>query len=448
MAGALSTLGLGSQGVLTNDIIDQLKGADTASIIKPIENKISTNSLKQTALSDIKKLITSLNDQVVALSEPSLYNSKTSSLSGSSVKINAGSKAIEQSFDIDVKNLATRDIQESSTGFGYEEALVGKQTLSINIADNDYVIEISVTDNLKDLTQKIKEQTGGKVEASILNIGGDDPYKLIIKSADTGSNQAITVTSSEDDGLSFNRVGNELPKDAVVEIDGIEVTRSSNHIDDLVSGVEIDLQAEGKTTVKVENNSEKLEEEMEKFASSYNDIVNKITEVTKFDKEKKTAGIFQGTSEIRSITTQLNNVLATAVSDNGKTIADFGLELKRGGTISFNKSDFQKMIKEDPSVVENFFRGTDGANGLFNKFESKIFDLSTSSSGTMKLLKTNLKDTATFLLEEQTKAQTRLDDRYKIMQKKFAAYDGIIGRLSNQAETLSSLIEADLAQKN
>ncbi len=54
MAGALSTLGLGSQGVLTNDIIDQLKEADTSSIIKPIENKIELSTTKQSTLSDIK----------------------------------------------------------------------------------------------------------------------------------------------------------------------------------------------------------------------------------------------------------------------------------------------------------------------------------------------------------------------------------------------------------
>ncbi len=72
MAGALSTLGLGSQGVLTRDIIDQLKASDESSIIKPIEKKIELSNAKQSTLSDIRKLITDLNTQVISLSDPEL----------------------------------------------------------------------------------------------------------------------------------------------------------------------------------------------------------------------------------------------------------------------------------------------------------------------------------------------------------------------------------------
>ena len=45
MAGALSTLGLGSQGVLTNDIIDQLKEADTSSIINLLKTRLNSQRL-------------------------------------------------------------------------------------------------------------------------------------------------------------------------------------------------------------------------------------------------------------------------------------------------------------------------------------------------------------------------------------------------------------------
>ncbi len=442
MAGVLSTLGLGSQGVLTNDIIDQLKEVDSSSIIKPIETKIELANTKQTVLSDIKKLMTTLNDQVVALNEPSLYNSKSSTLNGSTVKIDTNSKAVEQNFDIDVKHLATREIRESDSGFAYADALAGEQSLTINIDGKDFNIDVTVTDSLTTLAEKINEQTDGKVQASVLKTTGNDPYKLILKSTDTGSDQAITVISDDPSGLSFSRVG-DAPVDAEVEIDGITVTRSSNSIEDLVEGVTIDLQSVGKTSVKIENENEKLIEEMEKFVTAYNDITNKLTEVTKFDKENKTAGIFQGSSEIRMITTTLNNILSTTLSSDGKSIADFGIDVERGGTINFDKSKFEEILKESPSKVEVFLRGTDGENGLFNIFESKIFDLSTSSSGSMKILKSNLETNLKYFLEDQTKAQTRLDDKYAIMQKRFAAYDGIIGQLTQQSNALEALIDAE-----
>ncbi len=450
MAGALSTLGLGSQGVLTNDIIDQLKEADTSAIIKPIERKIDLSNSKQTELSEIKKLVTELNDQIVALSEPELYQNKTSSLTGDSITVDATSSAKAQNFDINVKSLATRDIQESQ-GFGNDDALVGEQTLTFTIDGKDYNVEVKSYDGLKTVAEKIKTATDGKIEASVLNTGEEtDPYKLILKSADTGVDSAITVksTGAEDPDvpLSINRIPDrEAPKDAVIEIDGIEVKRSSNTVDDLVDGVTLNLQAEGITSVKVESDHEKLVEEMAAFAEKYNAAIERLSAVTKYNSETKSAGVFQGTSEIRNITSDLNNIISRTITSDGQTIAAFGLEPQRGGTLKFDETSFKEMLTTDASKVEDFFRGTDGENGLFNKFEDTLFDIKTSSTGALKSLNNNIENNLKALIEEQTKAQTRLDDKYAIMSKRFAAFDGVIARLSSQSDSIQSMIDAQYA---
>ncbi len=448
MAGALSTLGLGSQGVLTNDIIDQLKESDSTAIIKPIERRISTENQRQTTLAEIKTLVTDLKDQIVSLSEPDLYKNKKSTLTGDTISVDTTASANKQSFDIDVKSLATRDIQESALGFAYDEALVEPQTLTFNIDGKDYEISVSITDSLKSLTEKINDQTDGKLEASILNVGGADPYKLILKSTDTGTSNKITVTSSETDpakSLAFNRIGNE-PQDAEIEFDGVTVFRASNSIDDLVDGVTLNLQSVGKTSVKIEADNEKLVEQMSAFADKYNLVIEKLASVTKYDEESKSAGVFQGASEIRSITSSLNSILGQTISADGKTIADFGLEPQRGGTVKFDSDKLKETLETDATKVEDFFRGTDGNNGLFNKFEDAIFDILTSSSGTMKSLDKNIIENLKSLEAEQTKAQKRLDDKYAIMTKRFAAFDGVISRLSSQSTTLQSLIDAQFAK--
>ncbi len=445
MSGALSTLGLGSQGVLTRDIIDQLKEADESSIIKPIERKIDLSTAKRTTLSEIKKLVTELNDQVVSLSEPELYQKKSSKLSGSSISVDTSIGAKEQSFTLDVKQLATRDIQESTTGYAYEDALIDPQTLSFNIDGSDFTVEVGITDSLKTLAQKISEKSDGKIEASILNVGGSDGFKLILKANDTGADSAITVTSTLG-GSPFARVG-DAPKDAKVVLDGVTITRESNSFDDLIEGVTLNLESEGETTVKIEQNSEKLVEQMKAFAEKYNAVIDKLAAVTKYDAENKSAGVFQGSSEIRGITSSINNIIGRTISDDGKTIADFGFEIRRGGTISFKEDDFKQILKENPSKIEDFFRGTDGENGLFNKFEDALFDINTKKSGAIKSLDKSLEDRLKALGVEQIKAQTRLDDRYEIMSKRFAAYDGVIGRLSSQADSISSMIEAQYAKQ-
>ncbi len=446
MAGTLSSLGIGSDGALSYSVIDQLKEADTSAIIKPIENKIELNQLKQEKLEELKKLVRGLNTEVVTMSNPDIYQAKEASLSGSSVAVEAGAKAKPGNYTIEVTSLATNDIKQSQNGYAYEDALMGKGTMTLKIGEGDsakeFTIDVSATDSIKDVVKKINEETDGKIEASLLNIGGTDPYHLVLKSAETGAKNSITITGDYD----FDQVG-EGAKDASFRFDGIEITRSDNTIEDVVEGLSIKLNDTGKTTITVKQDNSKLLDGMEKFVEQYNKLMQTFTESMKFDKTSQEAGLFQGNSSIRSAATMLKDALLLTKDKNGKTVESFGLELQRDGTISLDKTKLEKALEEDPKTVENFFRGTDGRDGAFNRLENTIFNINTSSNGVLKSLTKNLDADATRLEELQKTSQKRLDDRYSIMAKKFAAYDAVIARLNSQGDTLKAMIDAELAQK-
>ncbi len=440
--GALSSLGIGSDGALSYDVIDQLKKADTDAIIKPIENKIELNQQKQEKLNELKKLVTSLNTEVVTMSDPAIYQAKTTSLSGSSVSITADANAIPGTHTLNVSTLATSDIKQSQTGYGYEDALMGEGTMHLEIDGNTYDISVSATDSIKEVTKKINTETNGKIEASLLNTGGSDPWHLVLKSANTGAQNNISVTGDYD----FDQVG-EGAKDASFTYDGIQITRATNDIDDLTDGLTIKLEHTGETSITIKQDNSKLLEGMEKFVDSYNKLVKSFTESTKFDKTSKEAGIFQGNASIRTAATALKDALLLTTSTSGKTINSYGLEVQRDGTIVLDKNKLETELKENPKGVEDFFRGTDGRNGAFNRLENTIFNIKTSSNGILKSLGKNLDEDATRLQQLQKASQKRLDDRYDIMAKKFAAYDSVIARLNSQGDSLKAMIDAELAQK-
>lgn len=446
-AGTLSTLGIGSKGALSYDIIDQLKEADTKSIIKPIENKIELNTRKQEKLDELTKLVSSLNTEVVAMSDPNIYRAKETSTAGDSVSVETTAKAKSGTYTLEVTSLATHDIKQSASGYAYDEALPGAGTMTLDIGSGDdaqsFTIDISSTDSIKDVVKKINENTDGKIEASLINVGGTDPWHIVLKSAETGASNNITVSGD----FNFDQVGAGA-KDAVFNFDGIDITRPGNKVDDLVDGMTFTLEKEGKTSITVKQDTTQLVDGMEKFVESYNKLVQDFSESTKFNKDENTAGLFQGNSAIRSAATMIKDALILTHSPSGKTMGAFGLELQRDGTINFNKSDFEAKLKEDPQSVEDFFRGTDGRNGAFNRLESTIFDIKTSSSGVLKSLAKNLDDDATRLQDQQKAAQKRLDDRYSIMARKFASYDSVIAKLNSQGDTLTAMIDAELAAKN
>jgi len=132
---------------------------------------------------------------------------------------------------------------------------------------------------------------------------------------------------------------------------------------------------------------------------------------------------------------------------NGKTIADFGFETNRDGTLSLDSSKLKESLSKDSNEIKNFFLGDIDNKGAFRLLNDSLFNIGTKSSGVLKSLQSNIDDRQKSLIESQERAQKRLDDRYDIMIKKFAAYDGIMGKLDSQAQALTSMIDASKAKK-
>jgi flagellar hook-associated protein 2 len=441
MAGALSTLGLGSQGVLTNDLLDKLKDADKAATITPIENNQKSLQLQQAGLTGLKDAISDLSDLATSLSDLSLYQSKNSTVTGDSISIEASSSAKTQEFNINVLSLATRDIQQS-TGFASKTDTLSAGNMHLEIDGSSYDITIEDTDTLESLADKISEATEGKISASILNVGGDNPYTMVLKSTETGASNNITTSGD----ISFNRIGTGA-QDASLEIDGIAVTSATNEINSLVDGTTITLSKTGESSVKISQDSEKIVEKMNEFVTKYNELIDSIKTMTNYNPDTKVAGVFSGSSEIRGMLGPLNDIFFTAINDSGKMIEDFGLSADRSGKLTLDEDKFKENLEDDAQSVQNFFVGEGANEGIFRKLDGQLFDIGTSSDGILKTLKTNFDAKSKSLSESLEKAQERLDNKYEIMQKRFASFDAVIGRLSNESATLSSLIDSQNAKK-
>jgi flagellar hook-associated protein 2 len=436
MAGALSTLGLGSQGVLTNDLLDQLKEADKTATITPIENKQKSLKLQQAGLTGLKDAISDLSDLATSLSDLSLYQSKSSNVTGDSVTIEASASAKTQEFDLNVLSLATRDIQQS-TGFASKTDTLSAGSMHLEIDGSSYDVTIEDTDTLESLAEKISDATEGKISASILNVGGDTPYTMVLKSTETGASNNITTSGD----ISFTRIGSGA-QDASLEIDGIAVTSATNEISNLVDATTITLTKTGESHISITQDSEKIVEKMQEFVTKYNELIDSVKTMTNYDPDTKVAGVFSGSSEIRGMMAPLNDIFFTAINDSGKMIEDFGLSADRSGKLTLDKDKFTKSLEDDSQSVQNFFVGEGTDEGIFRQMNGELFEIGTSSDGILKTLKANYDEKSKSLIESLEKAQERLDNKYEIMQKKFASYDAVIGRLSNESATLTSLIDS------
>lgn len=240
-------------------------------------------------------------------------------------------------------------------------------------------------------------------------------------------------------------------QDAKLTYNGIPIERDTNNIDDIVSGLSLELTSITETgkdvIVRIARDDEGIAEEMQAFVESYNEIYNKLQELTKYDAETEISGVFNGNSEIRSITRQLNAII-NSTDANGTSLVKYGVYMNEDGTLTFEQDTFNTAFQEDPDAAVEFFRSsattskgqTIETDGVFTRLRDTMDSLITGSNSTLKILETTLINEQKTLNEDKTSTQESIDTKYEIMAEKWSAYDQMIAQMQQSANTITQLI--------
>lgn len=422
--GSITALGVfgkangGSNSVLTQELIDSLKKVDETNSVNPITSKITTNQTKQTDLTTITTLLSSFKTSVSLLTDSSSYMAKKVNNTGSNnatISVNNGVNS--GNISIKVNQLATKDSYQSKTfSMSNEPILSGVSSASFNISINgkNYAIEADSSTSLDDIAKQINEKTDGKINAKVLNVGGENPYRLVFSSSDSGSANKIDFSYAKDDsgdtenskkllnalGFYFedsttdgsltikteDKLTDDEKKasgaklssagDAKFDYNGIEITRSTNTITDLQLGVTINLNKVDKkdeyTNFNIIQDTAAVTSSIQNMITSYNTLINNLEVATSYNEETKTSGTFQGVSEIVNIKTSLNKII-NGVDSNGKSLQDFGLSLSNDGLLTLDSVKLKDKLENDFDNFQSFFSTA-----------TKYTNVSTSSTGIQK----------------------------------------------------------------
>ena len=405
-----SQLGVGSGNILSWDTIDKFKEMDTKALIKPLEKEIQSNLTKQKDLTAITTLLSTFKSNVSNLTGDSTYLKREATTSGSSsVSVSVSSGVAEQELNLSVEQLASQDSFQSKKFSSRTDSIFTQNvSFGISIDGKDYVINADSTTTLEQLAEKINESTDKKVQAKILNVGGDEPFRLIIQSAKTGEankigfysitkssssgnvsddktlealgfyfdKSASTGTEKDSYGNEINRLtlkdpnqltqdqqknaGSQISKaqDAKFKYNGIDITRSSNKVEDLILGVSLTLNKVDKagesTNSSIKQSTKGILEDIKAMVDSFNSLMNNINEATKYDSENKIAGTFQGVREITSISSELNKIV-NGVSKDGKSLASFGITVTKDGLLNMESTKVNDMITTKFDEFKSFF---------------------------------------------------------------------------------------------
>ncbi len=232
-----------------------------------------------------------------------------------------------------------------------------------------YTISDISTDTIDGLLTQIESTFGlGSSSATI-----DSTGKIVITDDTSGDSQlSISIVSNNEGGgtLDFGTVsvtteGYDMEakagQDAKVTIDGVAVTRSSNTIDDAISGVTLNLNnvESGKTVnLTISRDTDSIKGKVSEFTDAYNTVIENISQQFAYSEETKTAGILSGESTLRTIKSILQSTLSDTISllpTDANALSLFGITSDTKGKLSVDDTTFLSEINSDFYAVKRMF---------------------------------------------------------------------------------------------
>ncbi len=453
---AISSVGAGS-GILTQEVLDQLREADDAQYIRPIELSITNEDDRKNALQIIDASMGNLIDSIDALKDLTLFKERSTTITGTSVEVSAVLNTDIQDFTLDVTKLATKQIEESGTFTLNTETIANAAgSMNLNIDGVDFTIDYDATTTLDDLKNLINEVAGEKVDATVVQINSGD-FRLFVSSVETGTTQNITMTdnsaSLKDTRLTDGMLALQTGEDAEFTFNGQAITRTSNSIDDLVVGLTITLKEVGVSSVSVAQNNENILEKIDSFVAKYNETMTELEKMTKSSIDSAERGIFSSDSTVRSMKNQIENMISNTTSGS---MFDYGFEIDKGGTLSVDKAVFTDKLENDNANVQAFlaggtYRNEDGTttelDGAFTEFSIKI-EVYTKYDAILDQMKNTITESVATLTERKEDMIEMLDTKYATMQKRFIAYDIMMSRLNSASSMFMQMANATTAAAN
>lgn len=380
-----ASLGIGS-GIDTKALIEGLAAATKAPKEALIVKRETANAAKISALAEASNAIDSFAAALSSLisggtlsSQPSV--SDTTILSAVAL---AGANLDGLAAEIQVDQLAQAQSLVSADFLTAADA-VGMGDLTITTATGSFTVTVDGTNNsLTGLATAINGTNSG-VTATVLTESGR--ARLVLKSG-TGEERAFTLSVpggtvsglerfAYDPLIAGGMTRAQEAKDAIVRVDGVQVKRSSNNINDLIAGVQIDLKraAPGSiVSIGVTKPTAAIKQGVGDFVAAYNELHKILAEATAGPKSGAgSGGPLYGDLSMRAMQRQLAGLTSTILNTSGgpQTLAEIGVATARDGTLSVNEARLQAAIDADPVGVEALFNprqySSDPNITIFNK---------------------------------------------------------------------------------
>ena len=439
----VQALGAGA-GFDTKKIVEALVNAERAPTEARINSKIAESEATISGLGQAVSILNVVQDAALRLNDAkdfqtfSVSNSQNSAFSATSTNsARAGSNNITVS-QIAQEQRSVSNAFASETNQFSSDAV----TLSLTVGSAD-ATTINVADATLQGTVSAINAADLGVTAEIVDTGvAGDRYRIQLI-GETGADQSFELSSS-DESISFSSV--QTATDAQLNINGIDFTRSTNVIDDVLTGVSISLNTvtDGAASLTISQDNNQARANIVDFVTIYNEAQRQLKELSNSTAD----GALAGDSIFRGLTSSLRNIVlgtSSSAGTNIQNLSDMGIAVARSGELVVDDAKLDSALANNyADVVQIFSANTDD--------QAASSDAAAGLAGDINKLITNATDTDSYLVTQQETLATanstreeelsdladrmeRVEERYN---RQFLAMQQIIDQMNSTKESMES----------
>jgi flagellar hook-associated protein 2 len=469
--------GIGS-GIKIDEIVTALVNAERAPKTNQLDRLEKTTVARISAMGSLTSALNTFKTAVDSLNKASLFESRTASSSNTStLKVTANTTAPAGSYNVQVKQLATSSKVALQSVAGGNTATFNSGSLTISAGGSNFGVDITASNNTLAGMRDAINEAGKSSGVSATIITDDSGSRLVLSSTKSGAGNDIQVVASEDNVTvgantltsqaftptvdpgnadaflkpdSTTGAGGVITKaqSSKISIDGLELVRDTNRIEDALEGITLDLTAaqsstdlaDGKTisvTVGVDKGS--VKGNLQKFVDAYNALISttsQLTAVVPVDGGNPVTGPLLGDSSIRNVLSSLRNEMVSIAGEGGvRALADLGIASDwKTGQLKIDDTKLTKALDNNFDQVAGYLAGD---NGLMGRL-SKSVGAYVGDTGVLKQRTDALQATKVGVDEQRKALAVRVESLQTRLYAQYNAMDSLVGRLKQTSDSLAN----------
>ena len=335
---------------------------------------------------------------------------------------------------------------------------VANSTLGVTAVNSPVVTTVAIsTTTPEGVVAAINEANTG-VSAVLIDTGNDGTNYRIVLTGDTGSDSIFAVTSSVSDDLGFGTADNTLQaaQDAIVDFEGLTISRSSNAISDIISGATVSLSAVTTSSVRlaIVADTGTLKANVENIVTVYNalnDLYSSLGVVDPDSDSEVNGALAQDSALIRQLKSTIRTSLfADSSSGSGDITAlrDLGISINKTGDLTFDETAYDSVIASSYSDVVKMLTANTSNQNLFDTADKglaqdivTVLDGLTNTNGVITARSTNATAAVTDYQEELATLETRIEALYQRYLGQFSVMEGMMAKMNSTKDYLTGQLE-------